>query len=424
MTSTSSALGPESREAWSTSTMVALIVTLLAGMRVDVIYGLTIGGLAAIALVPVWGRLLLQLRWSRVMTITIVAAIFSGAVLTMWASADHGLSQSDLLTRSLQLIQLVAILGAMLWSHVVAGVAQTCIAFAVGGFIGIPLNISSDPNFWRFTLSIPLGILILTLASNSRQWIQLAAAGGLALVGLLNDSRSNSAFLLLAILALVWQRLRGVQSRRARGFGGVMTLIAGGIVVFYLLQSAILEGYFGEATQQRTSNQIDRSGSLLLGGRPEIAASFALIVRYPFGFGSGTNANYSDITAAKSGMLGIGYDPNNGYVERFMFGGGAELHSVTGDLWLWFGLAGLALAILMLALLFTSIARALATGTLTVLFAYLCVRFLWDLAFSPVTSTLRLWPLIASLAIAYASYAAVRGLPRLAALYVPKDTMK
>ena len=37
-------------------------------------------------------------------------------------------------------------------------------------------------------------------------------------------------------------------------------------------------------------------------------------------------------------MAYIGYDPNNGYVEKWMFGHGYALHSTFGDLWAIYGL--------------------------------------------------------------------------------------
>ena len=123
-------------------------------------------------------------------------------------------------------------------------------------------------------------------------------------------------------------------------------------------------------------------------------------------------------------MFSIGYDPNNGYVERFMFGGGIELHSVIGDLWLWFGIAGLAIAVIMIAVILTGLLRALAVNSVSILFVYLVARFFWDLAYSPVTSTMRLWPIVASLAIAYASYGLRARAPQLQSLFIPSGTLR
>lgn len=388
---------------------LAMGVTVLIAMRVDLQFALTAGGAAAAALSPLWFGSALRSRWIRVIGgLTIIAAL-SGAVLTMVSSVDHTQLSYDLASRTVAIVQLAAVVGFLVWAHRVTSLAKTSVAFAVGLAASIPLHVSDDPNFWRFTLSIPLGVLVLTLCSlTDRLMLTLSVIGALAVVGLLNDSRSNSAFLLLTAVVLIWQRLSVVGSRRARGWGGVISLAAAGAAIAMLLQAAILEGYFGEVTQARTAEQIERGGSVVVGGRPELAASMALIARYPWGLGSGIKASYDDVQTAKSAMAGIGYDPNNGYVERFMFGTGIEVHSVIGDFWIWFGLAGTAVVVAILILLGTAIKRGYVAGALTPVLVYLVLRALWDLPFSPFDSALRLWPLTLSLGIAYASYSFTR----------------
>ncbi|MGK3948847.1 hypothetical protein [Microbacterium sp. K2] len=388
---------------------LAMGVTVLIAMRVDLQFALTAGGAAAVALSPLWFGSALRSRWIRVIGgLTIIAAL-SGAVLTMVSSVDHTQLSYDLASRTVAIVQLAAVVGFLVWAHRVTSLAKTSVAFAVGLAASIPLHVSDDPNFWRFTLSIPLGVLVLTLCSlTDRLMLTLSVIGALAVVGLLNDSRSNSAFLLLTAVVLIWQRLSVVGSRRARGWGGVISLAAAGAAIAMLLQAAILEGYFGEVTQARTAEQIERGGSVVVGGRPELAASMALIARYPWGLGSGIKASYDDVQTAKSAMAGIGYDPNNGYVERFMFGTGIEVHSVIGDFWIWFGLAGTAVVVAILILLGTAIKRGYVAGALTPVLVYLVLRAFWDLPFSPFDSALRLWPLTLSLGIAYASYSFTR----------------
>ena len=71
-----------------------------------------------------------------------------------------------------------------------------------------------------------------------------------------------------------------------------------------------------------------------------MAATRALFVHDPLGFGLGIIPSLTDITVAKTGMSAINYQPDNGYVERYMFGTQFEVHSVTGDLWALFGIPG------------------------------------------------------------------------------------
>ena len=69
-------------------------------------------------------------------------------------------------------------------------------------------------------------------------------------------------------------------------------------------------------------------------------ATLGLMHRHPLGFGSGTIPNYNDIQTAKEGMALINYNPNNGYVEHWMFSHGYAMHSMFGDLWTSYGLVG------------------------------------------------------------------------------------
>src|SRR5690606_41210117 len=104
------------------------------------------------------------------------------------------------------------------------------------------------------------------------------------------------------------------------------------------------------------------------------------------GFGFGVLLDLAGVNAAKAGMAATGYDPENGYVERFMFGSGIELHSVTGDLWALTGLPGLALAIMIAVIVFTGVVRRVAAGTASALFLFLVCWTGWNLLFSPLLS--------------------------------------
>lgn len=380
--------------------LVAIGATVALGLRVDITYGITLGSLLALALTPVWLPSLLGRRPGRVLTVLVILAVVSGAVLTSFSAADHTVLTNVLLTRSVVLVGLLASVGTLLWAASLTSVRVIAMLYATGMVLGIPFNVSADPNLWRFTLAIPVCVFLLALTSMQRRlWPQLLALLVLAGVSVLNDSRSNSAMLLLAAVALVLQRVSSASTARRRGIGSVVSLAVAALLIFNLAQAAILEGYFGEVTQQRTQAQIEQSGSLLLGGRPEIAASQALVALHPLGLGTGIKASYEDVVAAKQGMAAIGYDPDNGYVERFMFGSGIEVHSVVGDLWLWCGLAGLALALALGVLTVGGFGARIRDRGLDALSVFLTIRLLWDLVFSPFGSATRLLPLVLALSM-------------------------
>ena len=83
-------------------------------------------------------------------------------------------------------------------------------------------------------------------------------------------------------------------------------------------------------------------------------------------------------------MAAIGYDPNNGYVEHYMFGSGFELHSMFGDLWAHCGLVGLVLAAYLFVFVVRGIARGIALSTIPAVVLYAGLTMTRDLLFSPV----------------------------------------
>ena len=162
-------------------------------------------------------------------------------------------------------------------------------------------------------------------------------------------------------------------------------MLIGGVAAatYFLATSLLVNGYLGTDAQVRTVEQIQTSGSLLLGGRPELAATIALMEHHPSGYGVGVIPTPNDILIAKSGLAGINYAPNNGYVERYMFGGQFELHSVIGDIWARWGLVGLAFLALITFAVLRSLVEAVSGGHGDVVTIFVCVWTVWNLAFSP-----------------------------------------
>ena len=193
--------------------------------------------------------------------------------------------------------------------------------------------------------------------------------------------------LALVLVLVMWQMLPAGRRPRAAVARTLLIIVAVVIVTYEAGSSLLVDGYLGEAAQQRSIAQINDSGSLLLGGRPEMAATAALFMFQPGGFGVGIVPSLHDIAVAKAGMLAINYQPNNGYVEKYMFGTQFELHSTLGDLWVYFGLLGAALALFILWLVarWCLVAIASRKGSAVVLF--LATITLWNMFFSPLYSS-------------------------------------
>lgn len=388
-------VGPADRAA-------ALLVCVLIGMRLTLNFGFSLGLLAAATTVPLWWPTVFADRRIRVLMTACVVAVAAGLVLTGVAPVWTEVAPSGALSRTVLVLGVPIMTGALVWAATLVSLPVMTTAFGIGAVVGIPFNQGDQSNAWRFTYSLVVTVLILSLASYSSSLaVQLLALGALAGVGLLSDSRSNSAFLLFAGVILLAQRLthRGKMTRRSTMVGIAATLAIAGFALYQLLVGAILEGAFGEATQQRTEAQIDRSGSLILGGRPELAASVALIRRHPWGMGSGVIATGDDILAAKEGMWQIGYDPNNGYVANYMFGSTIELHSLIGDFWIWFGPLGVGTLAVIAWIVIAGLSHNFRVGSLTALYAWLAIRFVWDLAFSPAYAAFRFLPLVLAIAL-------------------------
>lgn len=379
---------------------VAGLCVIAAGLDIGLAMGFRLGLVVALAACVLWARNSGRRRIYQWLMALAVAALIMGVLLTSTAFPDRSVSWGAVLARSAMFLGVPVVAGMLAWGARLLGTGAMAVLFGTGMLLGIPSHSSVQDNAWRFTYSVAVGVFVMALTSYvGPRWLGIVALATLALIGLANDSRSNSAMLLLAGILVIAQEAPRLSTRRGRGLGALVALVLAGLTIYWGLQGAILEGYFGESTRSRTEAQIEQSGSLIVGARPEMAASFALIRDHPLGVGSGTIASYGDVVSAKTAMAGTGYDPNNGYVEVYMFGGPIEVHSVLGDFWLWFGPIGAVAVILITVFILYHFSRSFSQANLTPLMAYLTVRIAWDFAVSPASSAARLLTLGLALAL-------------------------
>jgi hypothetical protein len=138
--------------------------------------------------------------------------------------------------------------------------------------------------------------------------------------------------------------------------------------------------------QARSVTQIEQSGSLLLGGRPEWTATLALMGERPLGFGLGVVPTPSDVLTAKAGFATVHIPTAEGYIENYLLDGRFELHSIVADLWTNLGPLGLASGLFMAFLVLRSTAELLSRRRAPALVCFLALRSLWVLAFGPLPS--------------------------------------
>jgi hypothetical protein len=163
-----------------------------------------------------------------------------------------------------------------------------------------------------------------------------------------------------------------------------LALGLGAVGAYAAFSELLLSGLAGAEVQQRTATQIEQSGSLLLGGRPEWTATWALMQQHPFGFGLGAVPSASDVAVAKEGMSIANIPTAEGYIENFMFAGRFELHSIVADLWSNLGVLGLLLGLTMAGLLVQRLSVALQRRQASALACFLGLNALWALAFGPL----------------------------------------
>jgi len=367
---------------------LAVVGTVLIGARIDLAQGVTIGLLLCLALVPLWWRAAWSVIGYRWLATASVLAVVAGFWLTAHAAADHPTNTTIAVRNSLLVVGLPVFAGFLVWAcrQVAPPLLAACFGLAMLATVSTGGAFADNP--WKFGFATPVTIVVLGVAWwSGRRWVQVTAALLISAVHAINDARSAFAILFIVAVVMLWEGRPTTGSRRASGLRAGALVVGLGMGVYWLVQALILDGAFGEATQVRTQAQIDQSGSVLLGGRPEIGAFRFLLADRPIGFGSGTLLTSEDILVAKEGMASVGYEPNNGYVENYMFGGQIELHSIVGNLWAWSGAAGLLLAVVLAVVVAVHTARGIGASTSVALGLALGIRFFWDLLFSPFASS-------------------------------------
>ncbi|EGD40565.1 LigA [Nocardioidaceae bacterium Broad-1] len=383
------------RTGWEVLTaLLAGAAAFLAGTDFDLVRGLTVGGLMGAALAPVWIREAGRYRGAALGGVLLLACFVSALALTTWRSATHPPTEAGVLFELFPVVSAVMCVGALLWGQRVLSPGIVVCLYALGSFMTAPLGSRFAEEPWRFGFAMPSTMLLLGACllirrrPRKRLLADITALGALTAVTALSGARSMSAFLIMTAVLLLWQHRPRTAKRTTSALLSLVLVGALGFGLYRALEGAALDGYLGQSAQERTQEQTQAAGSLILGGRPEIGATVALMLHEPLGYGAGTMATPTDMQAAKQGMSRLGYDPDNGYVEHYMFGTRIEVHSLIGDLWVWFGLAGLVLSGWLLWLATIYLGRSMAHRTGTALGLFLALQLGWNLFFGPIISSL------------------------------------
>ncbi|MFT3798210.1 hypothetical protein [Microbacterium sp.] len=388
------------RDAWrDISVALALVTLFMLAARIFIGRGVSIGHVMAILTLPLWIGAVIRSGRGRLIVLLTILALVNGVWLTAFFAPTHNISDLEFTTNIAELLSVVMILGVFLWASTLvrAWVAAT----AVG--LGLVVSAVSRPalfleNPWKYALGLPIAALLLALAMAFRRRVaELLVLILLAAVSAAMDSRSFFGVFAIGIVLTIWQMLPA--RRRTTPVEVLMAVTAVALVVYVVGTTLLLGGYLGEAAQARSIMQQDRAGSVIVGGRPEMAATAALFLHNPLGFGPGTLVTPTELLAVKAGMWTINYDPDNGWVDNYMFGDRIELHSTLGDLWAYWGIAGIMLVVVALVILFRRASLDLAERSASALLVFTVIISAWNVAFNPTYSSLPYFGLALGLAL-------------------------
>ena len=279
----------------------------------------------------------------------------------------------------------------LLWGRTLLPLWRVGACYGAGLLVaGLSTAGALGPTGYKFFLSGPIAVLALAVADRwDRKVLTAVVAVVLGVVGVVEDARSYMAYCVLTAVLLLWLAARASGGRMNRWSPMILIATVAG-AGYWLGTFALTHGLLGSQVQDRSLQQVDASGSLIVGGRPEWAATLQLMQVHPLGFGLDVLPSWNEITQAKQGLQAVGLNiVNNGYVDRFMFGDTLNLHSTVADLWAEFGLVGLALGALCVGLIVTQLSRTLADRTASGLTVYAGLTAIWFLGFGPIYTN---WP--------------------------------
>ena len=364
----------------------ALLTVLLISSRQFLGEGVTLGHIATLLVAPLWIPALR--RWTGGLWLAGIgiAATIASVWLTVLASADHTTTLNNTVSNTLLITGHIAAIPVLFWARELLPLWLIGLTYGVGMLISAYTRHDDFAvNAWKFALAVPVAIITLSLARRTGQrWLEVVVLLLLAAASARLDSRSDFGEFVIAALLAVWQILPRPKGRRGGALRIVMLFAVIAVAVYNVGTQLLVDGALGTETQQRSIAQIDRAGSIIVGGRPEMGATAARFLNRPAGFGGGTIATTNDINVAKTGMEAVHYDPNNGYVENFLFGSKFELHSMTGDLWAYAGFAGIALAVLGIVLLLVVVGRGVAARRIDGVVLFAVVYSFWNFFFNPL----------------------------------------
>lgn len=365
--------------------LIVLLTLALVGLHVNVGGGLPAGLVVMAALTPMWWRAFGRFEFARLIMVLLFAALIAGYYLASSASVDHAISRSGQRIYIILLLEGLAVTAAVLWGRTIFPLHIVAVAYGLGDFANAMLFTSRS---WKYYLALPVTIIVVgwlgRLRSRAPATIALL---GLGFITALDRGRSFFAFCVLAACVQIWQSIPTLTRSSGRGRRWTPALLLGvvGLGIYQLAIGFLTSGYLGQEAQQRTVTQIETSGSLILGGRPQWAATWGLMHERPWGYGLGAVPNARDYGIVSTAFRSLNLD-EDGYIRNSMLLGQFRLHSITADLWVRCGVIGLILAATMAFAFIRTLSTLIARRQCPPIVALMAILALWYLAFEPTFS--------------------------------------
>lgn len=367
--------------------IVASVALLLVGFRSQWHMGLTTGYLLALVLLPLTLPSLASFRWAKLLVVALGACLAYGLVVSTWSSDTHIIS-SQARTQAVSLhVGIVASVILVLWARTLMPDGAIAIVMGLGAFVsvGTGLTVVQD---WKFGYAMPATLMALGAASlRGGRPTTLLVLCGLGTVTLFADARSLFTTYVLTAGLLLWSTYRGERQGAGGRWPAVALVVLALFVVYKLADYVVLHGLLGPDAQRRSIEDAARSGSTLLGGRPELAVTYDLMRDHFSGYGLGVLPNTHDVAVGNTALFHMGLQPTQNGFSEYMFGRQQfELHSVFGDLWADFGIVGLLVSGLLVVFVLWTLSSAIVGHQLSVLVLFLACYTGWNIVSSPLWS--------------------------------------
>ncbi len=372
----------------------SVFATVLAlTLPIELPHSISAGALLALFLAPTIVPAVtrqLHARWLAWISVAIVMIAPLIALNTLSSGHFRSFSSHAASTSFLLLVGLVVQIFAVAWACSVLGLARTALLYSLTATMNSAVHPETwSTNPWKYAFGWSISVLIISVLARAPRLLQFLAIVLVSFYALTHDSRNSAGALLLALLVTGLAYAVYRKSRKGRDVIVACLLGVCALGTYSLVTQLALDGYLGR-TLQRT--QLEQSSSQApMAGRPEYAATFALMRTTPMGLGPGVRPSGNDVQVGKTGLSQIGIVPNGSYVDGYMFHDAFEVHSVAGDLWVQFGIPGLALAVMILVALVRAtltMYRSKPSGE-TALCLFLMFAAFWDLLFSPLDANFR-----------------------------------